>query len=151
VTNRDIRYQGAIIRDSHILLIKHHENESGKSYWILPGGGIEPGESEEDCVIREIKEETNLEVRIVSLILDEPNPTKSTYLSRKTYHCEPNIGEASPGFEPEPEAASWYSITEVKWFDLRNETGWDPELTSDPITYGQLQRVRNKLDYLSEE
>ncbi|MBI2851236.1 MAG: NUDIX hydrolase [Chloroflexi bacterium] len=147
MAERDVRYQGAIIRDNHILLIKHREHESGRSYWILPGGGMEPGETEEDCVRREMKEETNLNVRIVSLLLDEPNPTKVKYLSRKTYLCEPNKGEARPGFEPEPEAASEYSIAEVKWFDLLDESSWDPELVADPYTYGQVLRVRKKLGY----
>jgi ADP-ribose pyrophosphatase YjhB (NUDIX family) len=146
--NRQTRYQGAIVRDNQILLIRHREHESGRSYWILPGGGIEPGESEEDCVRREIKEETNLDVRIVSLLLNEPNPTKSTYQSRKTYLCEPNIGEASPGMEPEPEAASHYSIVEVRWFDLQSEANWNPELVNDPLIYLPLQSVRRKLGYL---
>ena len=75
--DRDIRYQGAIIRDHQILLIKHRENEGGRSYWILPRGGIEPGKTEEDCVIREMKEETNLDVRVVSLLQKETNPTKT--------------------------------------------------------------------------
>jgi 8-oxo-dGTP diphosphatase len=63
--NRYTRYQGAIVRNHSILLIRQRENESGRSYWILPGGGIEPGETEEDCVRREMKEETNLDVRVV--------------------------------------------------------------------------------------
>jgi ADP-ribose pyrophosphatase YjhB (NUDIX family) len=62
VPDRDIRYQGAIIRDHQILLIKHTtEKDTGTSYWIFPGGGIEPDETEEDCVRREMKGETNLE------------------------------------------------------------------------------------------
>ncbi|OGN89078.1 MAG: hypothetical protein A2Z74_03255 [Chloroflexi bacterium RBG_13_46_9] len=148
MTNRDTRYQGAIVRNHSILLIRHRENESGRSYWILPGGGIEPNETEEDCVRREMKEETNLDVRVVSLLLNEPNPSKSTYRSRKTYLCAPDTGEASPGIEPELDAASWYSIAEVKWFDLRDESSWDTELITDPLTYDQLHRVRQKLGYL---
>lgn len=149
MSKREVRYQGAIVRDNHILLIRHRENESGRSYWILPGGGIEPGETEEDCVRREMKEETNLDVRIRSLLLDEPDPhPESVYRTRKTYLCDPNMGEASPGSEPEPEAASWYSIAEVKWFDLRDESNWDSALITDPITYGQLQRIQRKLGYL---
>ena len=148
MTNRDTRYQGAIIRDHRILLIRHCENKTGRSYWIFPGGGIEPGETEEDCVRREMKEETNLDVRVVSLLLNEPNPSKRSYRSRKTYLCVSNTGEASPGIEPEPDAASWYSIAEVKWFDLHDESSWDTELITDPLTYNQLQRVRRKLGYL---
>ncbi len=60
LVDRTIRYQGAIIRDDHLLLIKHREHESGREYWILPGGGRESDESEEDCVKRELQEETGL-------------------------------------------------------------------------------------------
>ena len=48
-----IRYQGAIIRNQHILLLKQIEHASGRSYWQIPGGGIEPHETEEQCVQRE--------------------------------------------------------------------------------------------------
>lgn len=33
-----------------------------KGYWVPPGGGIEPGETYEEAVIREVKEETNMKV-----------------------------------------------------------------------------------------
>jgi len=146
--NRNTRYQGAIVRDHHILLIRHREHNTGRSYWVFPGGGIETGETEEECVQREMKEETNLDVRIISLLLDELGHPGGVYHSLKTYLCEPNIGEASPGIEPEPEAASRYSIVEVRWFDLRSEAGWDATLITDPFTHAQLQRVRRQLGYL---
>ena len=69
---RITRYQGAIIRDHHILLIQQTEHASGRSYWLLPGGGIEPDETEEDCVQREMWEETGLHVHVQCLLLDEP-------------------------------------------------------------------------------
>ena len=47
---RRIRYQGAIVRDDHLLLIKHREHTSGHAYWVIPGGGREEGETEEECV-----------------------------------------------------------------------------------------------------
>ena len=146
---RDIRYQAAIIQDDKVLLIKHSEAKSGRSYWILPGGGIEPDETEEECVLREVKEETNLEVNIKSLLTDEPSPADSVYYSFKTYLCEPVKGNASPGYEPEPGVADFYSITDVKWFDLHGETDRNPEITSDPITYNQMQNLRKKLGYLT--
>ena len=144
--NRDVRYQGAIIRDDQILLIRHREHESERSYWLLPGGGIEPDETEEDCVRREIKEETNLDVSVISLLVEEPDPT-GVYRFWKTFLCEPGTTDASPGSEPEPEVASQYSIVEVKWFDLRTETKWPDELVSNSYTYGHLQWIRMKMDY----
>lgn len=149
MTDRQTRYQGAIIKDHHILLIKHREHDSGRSYWLFPGGGIETGETEEECVIREMKEETNLDIRIVSLLLKEPDYFGEVYHFSKTFLCEVTTGEASPGIEPEPEAAAHYSIVEVKWFDLRSEKNWDATLVKDPIIYFPLQRIRKKLGYLA--
>jgi len=65
------RYQGAIVNEQQILLIRHKEPASGQSYWLLPGGGKEDGETEEGCVIREIREETHLEVKVERLLLFE--------------------------------------------------------------------------------
>ena len=48
-----------IIHDGRILLT--HELNSG--WWLIPGGGIEEGETPEECVIREAEEETGLIVR----------------------------------------------------------------------------------------
>lgn len=48
-----------------------------KNYWSLPGGGIEPGETYEEAVVREVKEETNMKVLHQELIgfqdIYEPN------------------------------------------------------------------------------
>ena len=46
------RYQGAIIQDHQILLLKQIEHASGRSYWQIPGGRIELDETEEQCVQR---------------------------------------------------------------------------------------------------
>lgn len=48
-------------KDSKYLLIKE-ALEDGKEYWIIPGGGVDFGESLEQAALREIKEETGLEV-----------------------------------------------------------------------------------------
>jgi ADP-ribose pyrophosphatase YjhB (NUDIX family) len=141
-TNRHTRYQGAILRDQAILLIAHKEHESGNSYWVIPGGGRMDGETAEECVRREMKEETHLDVRVLRKLLDEPALTADAYQRLKTYLCEPIGGEAKPGYEPEVEANSFYSISEVKWFNLRDESQWDTSLITDPITYPQLQRIK---------
>lgn len=146
-SDREIRYQGAIIEDERILLIKHTPLHGGSSYWLIPGGGREEGETEIECVRREMKEETNLVVEVVRLILDKPCFPEESYLRRKTFLCKPVGGEAKPGYEPELEAASEYSITEVKWFDLRDISQWGQLLIDDPFTFPQLSQIREKLSY----
>ena len=58
---RDCRYR-AIVEDDRILLIEHRVRESGRGYWVPPGRRIEAGESEEQCVRREVLEETGLDL-----------------------------------------------------------------------------------------
>ena len=50
-----------------ILLIKR-DTVPFKGYWALPGGRAEPGETVEQTVVREVKEETGLDVTIVRKI-----------------------------------------------------------------------------------
>jgi ADP-ribose pyrophosphatase YjhB (NUDIX family) len=55
---------GAIITDpaGRLLLVKRG-HEPGKGLWSIPGGRVEPGETDEQAVIREVREETGLAVR----------------------------------------------------------------------------------------
>src|SRR3989338_8691847 len=47
------------------IVVVYAEN---KGYWTLPGGGIEPGETYQEAVIREVKEESNMKVLHQELI-----------------------------------------------------------------------------------
>jgi 8-oxo-dGTP diphosphatase len=52
-----------------ILLIKRR-TVPFSGYWALPGGRVDPGEAVEQTIVREVKEETGLDVAIVSKIGD---------------------------------------------------------------------------------
>jgi 8-oxo-dGTP diphosphatase len=144
---RSIRYQGAIVRDHSILLVKHREHASGRSYWVIPGGGREANETPQECVRREMLEETHLEVQVERLLLDEFRVPASAYRRLKTYLCSAENGEARAGYEPEYEAAQFYAITEAKWFDLRSPVHWDEQVLNDPLTYPLLRRIQAILGY----
>lgn len=55
-----------IYNENFVVLIKRVKD--GRLYYILPGGGLEENETLEECVLREIKEETNLEAEIIKHI-----------------------------------------------------------------------------------
>ena len=147
---RHTRYQGAIVRGDEILLIRHVEHGvNGRSYWLVPGGGIEAGETEEECVIREMQEETNLVVRVERLLLVNQSQDGKVYQQYKTYLCRVVSGEASPGYEPEEEASAIYAIAEVGWFDLREPEAWPDDVREDVITFPVLQQIRAVLGYVT--
>ncbi len=58
---------GALIlnENDEIFLMKSPKWENK---WIVPGGHVENGETMEECVVREVKEETNLDIRDVEFL-----------------------------------------------------------------------------------
>ncbi|HSP39485.1 MAG TPA: NUDIX domain-containing protein [Frankiaceae bacterium] len=64
-----IRCVGAVVTDSRgrILLVQR-ANEPGRGLWSLPGGRVEPGETDEQAVVREVAEETGLTVEVGRLV-----------------------------------------------------------------------------------
>lgn len=73
-----VRVAGILIENNKILLIEHLKKN--KKYWLVPGGGVDWGESTAEALIREYKEETNLDITVEKfLFLSEtiaPNKKK---------------------------------------------------------------------------
>jgi 8-oxo-dGTP diphosphatase len=57
----------AIFRDGRVL-IAERGGGPGKGSWSLPGGKIEPGETAVEAALREVREETGLEVALAGLL-----------------------------------------------------------------------------------
>jgi 8-oxo-dGTP diphosphatase len=69
VAIRRIPCVGAVIKDpdGRLLLIKRG-HDPGAGLWSLPGGRVEPGETDQQAVAREVREETNLTVECRGLL-----------------------------------------------------------------------------------
>ena len=139
---RIVRCQGAIICEGEILLVKHVFHGSDHTYWWLPGGGQKSGETQEECVVREIKEETNLNVRVERLLLEKPGTGERHYRRYATYLCTPLSDNERPGFEDN----GYRSIGELRWFSLSDESSWAPGLYEDHV-YPLLSSIRAILGY----
>jgi len=63
-----IRVGVLIFEDNKILLVKHVDPVTGFTWWVPPGGGLEGTESIFECGKREVKEETNLKVKLDRIV-----------------------------------------------------------------------------------
>lgn len=83
-----------LILDDKILLIQRRDIP----VWVLPGGGIDPGETPEEAAVREMEEETGLAVEIVRKVAQY---TPINRLARLThfYEVRQTGGKLSTGAE----------------------------------------------------
>ncbi|MBD3192307.1 MAG: NUDIX domain-containing protein [Candidatus Heimdallarchaeota archaeon] len=84
---------GVLIKDDQVLLIKR-KNVPFAGQYALPGGFIDPGEKPVEAVVRELEEETSLEVRVVRKIgvYDDPARDPRGRVISTAFLCEPVKG-----------------------------------------------------------
>jgi len=108
---------GAVIRDERgrILLIKRG-HEPGKGLWSVPGGRIEPGETDEQAVVREVLEETGLEVECGPLLgAIERQGMSGMILQISDYRAVVTGGELAAGDDAAD--ARWLTLQEASELD----------------------------------
>jgi ADP-ribose pyrophosphatase YjhB (NUDIX family) len=91
-----------LVEEESILLVRQTVNRDRE--WSLPGGRLEPGETLEQCLKREVREETGLEVRLNRLlyVCDRMEPDRHTL--HITVEIQRAGGSLSVGREPEADA-----------------------------------------------
>ena len=102
-----------IFKDGRVFATQRGYGEF-KDGWEFPGGKIEPGESPEDALRREIREELEVEVNVGELIDTIEYDYPAFHLSMKCYAC--TITDGNPHLL-EHEAAKWLSSTQLNSVD----------------------------------
>ncbi len=135
MTPRLIACVGAVVVDDagRVLLVRRGR-EPGKGLWSVPGGKIEPGESEAEATAREVLEETALAVRVGDFLgaLERPAPGGALFTIRD-YRCH-----LLPGLTPE-DARAGDDAADVGWFAAGQLA--DHELTPDLHAFLRQWRV----------
>ena len=104
---------GGVIRDDQerLLLVKRG-HEPGTGLWSLPGGRIEPGETDAEALVREMREETGLEIKPGPLLGTVRRPTgNGDLLDIRDYAATITCGTLIPGDDAAD--ARWVSAAEL--------------------------------------
>jgi 8-oxo-dGTP diphosphatase len=107
----------AVIHDDMILMVNHQNGPH--NYWTLPGGGVNDGETFEQAVVREVKEESGLDVTVGDLLFTEEYEFGKShcYLARL-------IGDATEptlAFLPGEESIFGTMVRSVAWHSLKDK------------------------------
>lgn len=113
---------GGIVRDQsgRILLVRRGQ-EPAKGLWSIPGGRVEPGESDAAATARELREETGLDVDVGALAgaVERDAPDGSVFVIRD-YLCVPSgansrLVEVRAGDDADD--AGWFTADEMRALD----------------------------------
>ena len=101
-----------------ILLVQH--KKANRYYWVLPGGRIEYGEDFATCGVRELKEETNLDIKFgkVVFLSEAIAPDRSRHIINIYATGEVLGGELKLGDEPMLADVAYKPIEELEKITL---------------------------------
>ena len=117
-TNSDrktIKVVAAVIRKGNTVFATQRGYGDYKDWWEFPGGKIEVGESPEEALVREIKEELNTDISIDSFITTVEYDYPEFHLNMECFWCSITKGHLTL---LEHEAAKWLpldSLRQVDW------------------------------------
>lgn len=112
------RAAGILLKDNKVLLMWRHNK--GSTYYVIPGGGIEEGESIEQALEREMYEEVNLKVTKYSKLFEFVNDFSSKYNAPRMDHyylITEFAGEIKLG-DPELSRQSPNNIYRPEWVEI---------------------------------
>jgi 8-oxo-dGTP diphosphatase len=114
---------GVLIHEGRVLLIRRGQ-EPLRGRWMIPGGGVEAGETLEDAIVREIEEETGLVVKARELLTVVDGIHRED--GRLQYHfviieylCEYVSG--SPRAASDADAVAFVARDELPAYDLTDK------------------------------
>lgn len=121
--NKRVSSRAIIIEDNKLLTMfrrKIKNDGTVKEYYVIPGGGLEEGETLEENVIRELKEEFNVDIEVVKFLgTEEYDDTIANYFLCKIVNGTPKLGGE------ELERMTPQNYYEIKYIDLREIDCYD--------------------------
>ncbi len=120
-----VRVAAALSIDDRLLLVR--QSKGGDTYHLLPGGGVEYGEPLARALVREVLEETGLDIEPLSLLFvnDTIDPTSARHVVNITFHARVLGGSLAPPHERDDaiEALDLVATDDLEALDLRPPIG----------------------------
>jgi len=110
-----IRICGICVQDNKILLINHSGLNESNEFWSPPGGGLQFGETIEECLKREFLEETNTIILVGKFLKIREFLKPPLHAIELYYEVKIASGIVKKGFDPEMEEQI---INDIQWFNL---------------------------------
>ncbi len=129
-----VRVCGLLRQGDQILLIRHHSLGPKNYLWLPPGGGVEFGESAEQTLIREFKEETNLTVTIDRFLFVFELINKSHHAVELFYEVKHIDGEMELGKDPEF-SDDRQIIEDIRFMPASEIDNMDPSILHNIFTH----------------
>lgn len=106
----------ALIRDDHKILIAQRGRTKRFGWqWEFPGGKVRSGETPEACLLREIREELNLDIRVEEHFYTVHHRYPDFHIELVAFWC--SIVGGSLQLE-EHEQVRWVTVPEMKQYDF---------------------------------
>ena len=118
---KTIRVVAAVIRDNDRIFATARGYGEFKGGWEFPGGKIEPGETPEQALVREIHEELDTEISVGQLLHTVEYDYPAFHLSMDCFWCSIISGDLTL---KEAEAAKWLTkenLYDVNWLPADRE------------------------------
>lgn len=112
---KTVRVVAAVIRDNKKIFATQRGYGELKGFWEFPGGKIEEGESAENALVREIREELNTEIRVCDFITTIEYDYPTFHLSMDCFWCELISGNLELKEHQDGRWLSSNELNSVKW------------------------------------
>ena len=113
---KTINVTAAVIRhDGKVLICQRPEGRNCGLLWEFPGGKIENGETGEQCIVRECREELGITIQVDRELTDITHEYPERIVHLRFYLCE--IVEGNPE-KKEHNALAWIALEEIDQYEF---------------------------------